>query len=170
MKNRRNKFDRRGSSEMGRKAEDRFKNIAKKRGWKMIRSTYHQDTNEHWDFQIDKGDKSFKVDVKSRKKLKRKNAEVQDEWTWIELKGVKDEGWLYGKADLIAFEKKNSFIIVRRLDLIGLVTEKVDVDTEVDNSEEAMYKVYSREKRFDKLSLIEIKYLEQIKWDEWKEV
>ena len=38
---------------------------------------------------------------------------MQDEWHWIEVRGVADEGWLYNShADMIAFETKNSWILV----------------------------------------------------------
>jgi len=95
---------------------------------------------------------------------------VQDEWIWIELHGVRehDRGWLYdGKADLIAFEKKGAFVIVRRDDLTKLVEQLVDMNTTVYLAKDARYKVYSRPGRPDKITMIETEKLAGIRWDEW---
>ncbi len=89
------------------------------------------------------------------------------------LYGVRpyDEGWIYGaKSDLIAFEKMNSFIIVKRSDLINLIPRIIDMNSLVRKVEDAKYKIYQRESRPDKISLIEIEKLNDIKWDEWEKI
>ena len=79
-----------------------------------------------------------------------------------------DRGWLYdGKADLIAFEKKGAFVIVRRDDLTKLVEQLVDMNTTVYLAKDARYKVYSRPGRPDKITMIETEKLAGIRWDEW---
>jgi site-specific DNA-methyltransferase (adenine-specific) len=79
-----------------------------------------------------------------------------------------DRGWLYdGKAELIAFEKEGAFLIVRRDDLIKLVGQLVDMNTTVYSAKDARYKVYSRPKRPDKITIIETEKLKSIEWDEW---
>ena len=99
----------------------------------------------------------------------RKDSAVQDEHVWIELHGVRkdDNGWLYGKADLIAFELKNSFRIVRRADLLSLVKNLVDFNTRVEKPIEALYKLYSRSGRSDSLTIIRAEDLLKITSLEW---
>ena len=168
--NRRNQYDKKDSLELGDKAEVVFKRLAEKRDWNLADATFDENVNEHWDFLMVKGNDSYKIDVKAMKRLSRDDSSVQDKWVWIELHGVRpnDKGWLYdGKADLISFEKTNSFVIVKRTDLIALVERLVEYKTLVHSSKEAKYRVYNRSGRPDRITLIETDKLNPIKWDEW---
>ena len=82
----------------------------------------------------------------------------------------KDTGWLFGKADLIAFEKESSFIFVKRLDLLSVVNKKVNLVAKVHNPKDALYKIYTRDGRKDKLTLLPTSDIEEIKFMEWKKV
>ena len=151
-------------------AEDVFRRLAAERDWELTDATFEENVSEHWDYLMVKGKHSYKIDVKAMKRLSRDDSSVQDKWVWIELHGVRpyDKGWLYdGKADLISFEKISSFIIVKRTDLIMLVKSLVDDKTLVHRSREAKYKIYNRQGRPDKITLIETDKLSSIKWDEW---
>ena len=167
---RRNQYDTKDSLDLGDKAENVFRRLAEKRGWKLAEASFDCNVNEHWDFLMQKASDSYKIDVKAMKRLSRGDPDVQDKWVWIELHGVRpyDKGWLYGgKADLLSFEKVASFVIVKRLDLITLVERLVDYKSLVHSSREAKYKTYSRSGRPDKITLIETDKLDSIKWDEW---
>jgi hypothetical protein len=168
--NSRNKFDKRDSLEMGERAETLFILLAVKSGWKISASTKDQNIDEHWDYLIEKDDLSFRVEVKSRKRINRSEDELQSDLTWIELHGVrpKDAGWLFGKADLIAFEKERSFLFVKKVDLLAVVNKKVNLVAKVKNPKDAVYKVYSREGRKDKLTLLPLSDIESIKFMEWQ--
>jgi len=104
------------------------------------------------------------------KRIQRSDDNVQDEWTWVELHGVrpKDDGWLHGEAKLIAFEIRDSFLIVKRLDLIDLVHRYVNFDLTANYAREAQYKEYQRKGRADKITLIETEKLKEILYKEWK--
>ena len=104
------------------------------------------------------------------KRMQRSDEKVQDKWIWIELHGVrpKDDGWLYGKAKVIAFETTDSFILVKRSDLITLVHKYVNLDSQVFSAIEAKYKVYQRKGRADKITMIETDRLKEIKFTKWK--
>jgi site-specific DNA-methyltransferase (adenine-specific) len=170
MDNKRNKYDRRSCLEIGQNAEDVFASMATERGWKVTVASDYANIHDHWDLLIEKGAERYRVDVKGMKRLGRYDAGVQDQWIWIELHGVRehDRGWLYdGKAELIAFEKEGSFMIVRRNDLIKLVEQLVDLNTTVRSAKEARCKVYSRPGRPDKIAMIETEKLAGIRWDEW---
>ncbi len=167
----RNKYDHKDSLEIGDSAQNQFAKIARRKSWRVTPAPGECDRNEHWDFLIEKGERCFRVDVKSRKRIGRRDASFQDEWIWIELHSVRknDAGWLYGgSSDLIAFETKDSFVMVQRSDLIQLVEKLVDFKSRVSTSKEAKYKIYSRNGRPDKITLIELEKVKTLKFAEWK--
>ena len=167
--NSRNRFDKKDSLELGEKAEARFVEIAHRSGWKVAASTKAENIDEHWDYQIKKGEEKYKVEVKSAKRVHRDDDKIQFEYTWVEIHGVrpKDTGWLFGKADFIAFEKQNSFIFVKRLDLLAVVNKKVNLVAKVRDPKDALYKIYRRDGRKDKLTLLPASDHEAIKFMEW---
>jgi hypothetical protein len=168
-KNSRNRYDKKDSLELGRNAESLFARSAVKHGWVVESAPEDSNKNEHYDYIMRKDGRSLNVEVKSLKRMGRKDSEVQDEQIWIELHGVRkdDQGWLYGKADLIAFELKNSFRIVRRTELLDLVEKLVDFNTRVKKSREALYKLYARSGRSDLLTMIKSGDLLKITSLEW---
>jgi len=156
MHDKRNRYDKRGCLEIGQKAEGVFARIAAQKGWRVKAASNYANINDHWDLLIEKGAEKHRVDVKGMKRVSRRDPDVQDEWIWIELHGVRerDRGWLYdGKAELIAFEKKGAFVVVKRADLIKLVEQLVDLSTTVHSARVARYKVYSRPGRPDRITL-----------------
>ena len=108
--------------------------------------------------------------MKAMKRIQRSDNDVQDEWTWIELHGVRphDDGWLHGEAKIIAFETRESFILVKRKDLIDLVHKYVNFDTLVEYARDAKYSVYQRKGRADKITLIETEKIREIIYAEWE--
>lgn len=143
--------------------------MAVKGGWKISASGKEQNIDEHWDYLIEKEDQHFKVEVKAEKRIQRKDNGSQTDFTWVELRNVRGKvGWLFGKADLIAFEKGSSFIFVKRLDLLSLVNQKVNLVAKVKSAQDALYKIYTREGRKDKLTLLPTSEIEPIKFMEWE--
>jgi hypothetical protein len=169
MPNSRNKFDTKDSLELGEHAEHLFIILAVKLGWKISASSKEENINEHWDYLIEKDDARFKVEVKSQKRIQRSEGKSQNEYIWVELRNVRGEtGWLFGKADLIAFEKESSFILVKQLDLLAVVNKKVNLVAKVRDPKDALYKIYRRDGRKDKLTLLPTSDIEEIKLMEWK--
>ena len=168
--NSRNRFDKKDSLELGERAEGLFVSMARQYGWQVSASSKDENIDEHWDYRIEKEPENFKIEVKSAKRVHRNDDGIQFEYTWVEIHGVrpKDTGWLFGKADLIAFEKQNSFIFVKRLDLLTLVNKKVNLVAKVHDPKGALYKIYTRAGRKDKLTLLPTLDVEQIKFMEWK--
>ncbi|MBI3742348.1 MAG: hypothetical protein HY257_11420 [Chloroflexi bacterium] len=168
--NTRNRFDRTDSLERGARAQKKFIRAAYARGWRVAGPIHRQDMDEHWDVRIEKGAEKFRVDIKAMKRIARADERAQDEWVWVELHGVRahDRGWLLdGKAELIAFETQNSFLLVPRANLAARISDWVDSQTIVDSPERAQYKVYQRAGRVDKIALIETQRLKEIQWAEW---
>jgi len=170
-KNSRNRYDKKDSLELGQKAEEQFARLAVKQGFRIAPSPERANIDEHFDYLMERDGKSFRVDVKSLKRLSRRDDGIQDTYIWIELHGVRvdDKGWLYaGHADLIAFELAKSFRIVDRLELIRLVEKLVDFDAKVSSPKDALYKVYSRKSRPDLLTMIRSEDLLQLRHAEWR--
>ena len=114
MQDKKNKFDKTDCLERGEQSESIFKTLAIRNKWEVFKSTESENIDQHWDYRIVKEKEIYRVEVKSAKKISRSDNFIQDGWTWIELHGVRenDGGWLFsGKADLIAFEKQNSYVI-----------------------------------------------------------
>lgn len=111
----------------------------------VVWATPHENINDHWDVQID----GKKYDVKSVKRLNRHDPRPDHLRNWLEFKNVHGEqGWMYGKADFIAFETPDGFIIVDRLKLVDyaeliMKDEPMIYPTKVD------YKFYQRYNRKD---------------------
>jgi hypothetical protein len=168
--NSRNRFDKKDSLELGERAEVLFVEMAKQLGWQVSPSSRDENIDGHWDFHISKDQENFKIEVKSAKRIDRNDSNIQFEHTWVEIHGVrpKDTGWLFGKADLIAFERESSFIFVKRLELLAVVNKKVNLVAKVDNPRDALYKIYRRDGRKDKLTLLPSSDIEEIKFMEWK--
>lgn len=170
--NSRNKYDKKDSLELGQISEEKFVITARNHGWIVEKVSDKNNIDDHFDFIISKNDESFRVEVKSLKRIKRSNSGTQDEYIWIEFHGVRknDKGWLFGLADLIAFEMKKTFRLVKRKDLVYVVNKLVNFRSKAISSEDALYKIYSRVGRPDKISLIKSDDLLIIVWAEWEKL
>ena len=167
--NSKNRFDKKDSLELGEKAEGLFILMAVRLGWKISASSNDENINDHWDYLLEKDDQNFKVEVKAEKRIERKDNGAQSDFIWVELRNVRGKvGWLFGKADLIAFEREKTFFFVKRLDLLTVVNQKVNLVTKVRFAKDALYKIYTREGRKDKLTLLPASEIEPIKFMEWK--
>lgn len=167
--NSKNRFDKKDSLELGEKAEGLFILMAVRQGWKISASSNVENIDEHWDYLIEKDGQEFKVEVKAEKRIQRTDHTLQTDFTWVELRNVRGKvGWLFGKADLIAFENEKSFFFIKRLGLLAVVNQKVNLVAKVKSAKDALYKIYTREGRKDKLTLLPTSDIEPIMFMEWK--
>ena len=160
----RNKFDKTGlCSRDGEKAEVTFVDLAKKRGYLPKKATRSENMFAHVDWILTgkskKGKKvEIKVDVKARKKTSRRDNKYNDEWQWIEFKNVQGkEGWLFGDADFIVFEREEDFVLVNRKELVNWLgaCKKIRYDLPfVSLAKLAKYKIYQRRGRRDEITQI----------------
>jgi hypothetical protein len=168
-RNKRNKFDKKDSLELGQSAESQFASVAQTKGWKIVEASKEGNIEDHYDYEISKDDHHYRVDVKSKKRVSRKTGNVQDDFIWVEFRTVRDtKGWLFGSADLIAFENQNGFKIVERKALVRVINKLVKLHVKVSKPEDALYKVYTRKGRPDEITMIKASDLDSILWDEWK--
>lgn len=167
-RNSRNKFDRKDSQELGQKAEQLFVKLARREGWIVRNASKKSNINDHYDYEIQQGRIRYRVDVKSIKRLSRVSDQLQDDLIWVEFKSVRgSNGWLFGNADLIAFEDHRGFRIVERKSLVRVINKMVDLQSRVGSPAEALYKVYTRDGRPDEITLIQAKDIESILWGRW---
>lgn len=153
----------------GRQAEKMFAMVAHSKGFEVKASTGMQDAGEHWDILMYDDIAEYRVDVKAQKRSYRYASDFLSRWLWIELQNVHGQnGWLYGKADLLAFEQPQSFLLVRRRDIVDFVDKYVNLKEVVDKPWKAKYKVYTRVGRSDIITLIEKSKLPS--WSLWEKV
>jgi hypothetical protein len=127
----------------GLKAEDAFQKLL---GDTARKSGAFADRAEHWDFNV-------KFDVKKIRSV--------DEWgeanfVWVELMNINgNEGWLYGKADYIAFETTKYWVIVETEKLREFI-KRVVTNTELLFDRKEPYRLYRRKGRLDKVVMVPI--------------
>jgi hypothetical protein len=141
------------------KSELRFSEICGSKNYQINHATRDQDIYEHWDWQITnpKTQKVSLVDVKGARKKSRSDPKLDYNITWLELKNVRGkDGSLLGKADYIAFEQKDYFLIVRRDDLLTWVKSKITQEEFVEYSRDAKYRYYQRYGRQDVITMVAI--------------
>lgn len=109
------------------------------------------------------------IDVKAKKRLNRGDGKEQDEFIWLEFKNVQGKaGWLCGNTDVIAFERDDDFVLVKRKDLLELALKICDIKQTVNKSTQALYKGYRRKGRRDLISLIKMSDILKIDHRTWK--
>lgn len=161
---------------MHEKAMLRFTMAAKEKGYEVVKPiNENQIRYEHINCFIKKSIagnvRSRSVKIVSKKRVDAWDTDSQSEWIWIELHGVRhhDPGWLYGsKANLIAFEQSDHFILVTRDSLKILIDQLIMFSKRVGKPSLAEYAVYSRPGRHDRLTMIRARDLFKINYKIWR--
>ena len=111
-------------------------------------STETQDIKEHWDIEL-----KVKFDVKSLKKVRRHDDQVNEHFHYLEVKNVQGLlGWLYSETvNFFAFELQKYWIIVSKEDLQSFVKNNVE---KIYTPTPELYKLYTRKDRKDVITLV----------------
>lgn len=157
-------------------AEQYFKILAQNMSVPIVESNSFQDRTEKWDYEIVHEGNNFKVDVKCMKRISRTDTNPQDNFFWIELDRIKTNtnsiGWLYaGKADIIAFECAEDFVLVKKSNLRTIIEKLVDKNAIVHEPKDAVNKIYLRKrpkKKFDTLTLLKAQDVRKIAYCKWE--
>lgn len=139
------------------KAERRFSEICRFKNYAISHATRDEDIYEHWDWKITNPitKKVSLVDVKGARKKSRSDSKLDYGITWLEFKNVRGKnGSLLGKADYIAFEQKDYFLIVQRTDLLSWAKSKITNESFVEYSRDAKYRYYQRYGREDVITMV----------------
>ena len=139
------------------KYEELFRSLCNKNGYKCFRhSNKIEDINEHWDFLLFKDANFYKIDIKGKKHIRRNGRSLKNS-ICVEWKNVNgDPGWIYGRADIIAFFINNEFLLYKRRDLLNSCLDITDFEKRVDSFSESKNCVYRREYRKDLISLVQL--------------
>jgi hypothetical protein len=112
-------------------------------------ATDYEDMVLHFDMVID----DIKIDVKGLKRKNMSDSAVNPEIHWVEFQNVRgDVGWVKGKADKIALEILEGYILIDRIVLYEFCKERV-ISKKVSNKKE-LYKLYRRDNQNDVIMLV----------------
>jgi len=144
------------SGSTGRVAEVRFRRSAEEKGLEVEKSSRNDDIHLHVDYWLAyDGNGRWGVDVKGNN--------LPDE-IWVEFMNVRgNPGWLYGGAQIIAFDmpEVGGFVIVDRQDLVDYCERTVE-DTIVSDKRDAYMKKYRRNDRQDLITKLKLLDLNKI--------
>lgn len=164
----RNKYDHTGQAfALGKDAEERFVEIAKKRGWEVHPASAYANMVLGYDFYIVRNYDKRKIEVKSEKKISRQDKVTQGEYLWIEFSNINgDKGWVYKESDFVAFEHSGEFWLVPTKKLAERAESLVN-DVWVDKPADALYNLYQRKDRDDILTLLKYEDIEDLVTEKW---
>ena len=108
------------------------------------------------------------IDVKSKKRIGRADGDEQDTIVWLEYKNVQGkEGWLVSEVDILAFERDDDFILVRRNILKDMADKLCNLADMVDKSYDALYKGYTRQGRKDLITQVKMRDITALQHRIW---
>lgn len=136
----------------GIEVENEFVTLKEFDNLEKIKATDNENKLEHWDWKIG----NVKYDVKSQKKINRFDNNPSNEYTYVEFITYGHRGWIYGKADKIAFEFCDSFIIVDREELFNLVSDNMTSTETFSRPMEYNFYKRTRKNSYDLLVLVPI--------------
>lgn len=127
--------------------------LIKNLGGETILANWEDDIKHHIDLYWNYQSVLYKIDVKSMKKIDRKDSNPDENYHWIELQNVNgDKGWLFGDQDYIAFETEDYWILVTPNRIKNLLNKKIQNWDET--QDKVPYRVYRRRNRIDKIVLV----------------
>lgn len=127
-------------------------------GGECYKSSRKEDMFQHIDFWWKSPKKGLiGIDVKGRKKNKRNDKTYDDSMSWIEILNVRgDPGWIYGKAEYIAFRTERQILFVKTSVLRKFAEEKIQNKQLVFESPQEFYIPYQRKKYGRKDMMIKV--------------
>ena len=127
-----------------------FVDLAEEKKYKVFPASRDQ-VRQGIDFEVFGVYKDTNREVKMlfavKRKKNTKKSRYMDRWTWIEYKNsVRKDGWIYGPAHFIAFERSRDFVVVSRKTLLEFLNSskcKVKWDMPfVKEPKDAKYRIY----------------------------
>lgn len=122
--------------------------VSKTLGGDCNKASEKEDMFDHIDFWWNSPRKGkIGIDVKGIKKNKRTDEKYDDSMHWLELQNVNGgEGWLFGKAEYIAFRTMARIIFVKRDKLLSFALKAIKGKDVVYNTPKEFYVPYKRKK------------------------
>ncbi len=143
-------------------AEQRFVDICCGRGLRVVKASKRENRIDHLDFHVHLlNGRWVTVDVKAIKS-RRRGQPPDPSVIYVELRGVTGEaGWIYGKADYIAFEQVNGFFMVPRQRLLER-TEELLPSCERSVVSGVAMTIYGRRERKDEIMVLNAEHIQGI--------
>jgi hypothetical protein len=130
------------SCHTGSEAEKKFLSLMAELDIGISPSSHLDNMRKHYDFITEN---NVKIEVKARKRISRQDAVYNDDLIYIEFTNIQGRnGWLYGEADYIAFERKAGFLFIDRKELVTLAETLIKDDF---SEKPEVYKRYRRKKQ-----------------------
>jgi len=145
------------TKKMGTFAEKLFENIIKSWNLEYRSASKKEEMIFHVDYIINNflNYKLCKIEVKSTKSPGR-GKKPDPSILYIELKSVGGyTGWIYGKANYIAFQINNFFILFDRLKLLNYIEKKI-IDMPLVKKSGIKGTLYGRRNRKDKVAIFDM--------------
>ena len=122
--------------------------VSKTLGGDCEKSSSMEDIEDHIDFWWNSPKKGrIPMDAKGIKKNSRSDKTFDDTIQWLELQNVNGRpGWLYGKAEYIAFRTLFRIIFVKREKLLSFALEAIKGKEVVCDTPKEFYIPYKRKK------------------------
>lgn len=146
---------------MGTQAERSFVELCRRANFRLRPATLYENTVMHYDYVVHWLDcpnprlPFVRVEVKSIKS-RRRGLPPDPRVLFIELKDIHgNPGWLYGKADLIAFQQVDGFLVVPRTLLVKFAESCVR-DFRIAYQSGIHHTLYSRPNRNDLMMVLDI--------------
>lgn len=141
---------------MGTQAEHAFARSCCIQHMRFRPATKYENIVQHFDFVVEMEKDIFvKVEVKSVKS-RRRGLPPDPRVIFVELKDIHgNAGWLYGKADLIAFQQLDGFVFVPRDRLVKFV-EELRPQCRISLQSGVYHTLYSRSSRQDLIIVLDI--------------
>lgn len=142
------------SAQVGNMTEKRFVEACEAIGYACEKTDRNTDIYDHIDYFVTRLNGTTSVDVKGGN---------HPNTIWVEFKNVRgDAGWLYGKAEYIAFDmpELGGFVMVSRKQLVELCEEIVE--PKFTTKENATRRWYQRDGRQDIISRLELADVERL--------
>lgn len=148
---------------MGTQAEQNFLRFCSShKNIKIRKATKYENMVLHYDFVVNvKDHKYHRVEVKAIKS-RRRGLPPDPRVIFVELKDIHgNPGWLYGKADLIAFQQIDGFLLVPREFLVKRV-ETLKPTFRLSLQSGVHHTLYSRPQRNDLMMVLDIDDIDDI--------
>jgi hypothetical protein len=143
---------------MGTAAEQRFYEGCREKGHAVYAASAYENRVYHFDFHVN----DIRVEVKAMKSARRGLA-PDPNIIYVELRNVTGgSGWLYGRADAIAFEQPCGFVVVDRVELVRVV-ERILPRCRRASVSGVYHTLYSRANRDDLVLVLHLDDLDGMK-------
>jgi len=122
--------------------EEKFCKFLESSGFNILRANEIQQKKEHWDILL--LDYNLRLEFKSRKSWYKGSGKDQD-LILIEYNCVGGgEGWIYGKSDIVVFERDDEYISISKKALLNRANSKNPNIKGDNNKPREFYKLYTR--------------------------